>query len=283
MKVLQKSLSFLTCTAVTAFAVPPPAPDIAAEPLTKIIAELCMKNDPSGKDFARIADATLDLARRHLQTREPTPPSVIESALDAVDAGERKDPKAADWPKLREDLNAFLEKKPEDSQQDKSKQKQQDENQESGEKGDQDEKQSGDQDSDSKDSPDGQKQSEKGEKSGDKDQKQNGENDPSSEQDAPQDGQPQQPDSKKRNSAFGDMKDQPRPQEEAKDPASPDETQTVGGQQNKEAQQKADNQDPQLAIPLQKLEHLRRQDSPAKLFRMMEGEAPVSAKKGKDW
>jgi len=39
-----------------------------------------------------------------------------------------------------------------------------------------------------------------------------------------------------------------------------------------------------LTLPLQKLEQLRNDDSPAKLFQLMEGEKkPTPAKKGKDW
>ena len=42
--------------------------------------------------------------------------------------------------------------------------------------------------------------------------------------------------------------------------------------------------DPALAMPLQKLDQLRNQDSPAKLFRLMEGEKqPAPDKKGKNW
>jgi Ca-activated chloride channel family protein len=62
-----------------------------------------------------------------------------------------------------------------------------------------------------------------------------------------------------------------------------DENQQVGGQQKKEEAGDASH-DPQLVMPLQKLEQLKQQDSPAKLFRLMEGPAsPDSGKKGKTW
>jgi Ca-activated chloride channel family protein len=59
-------------------------------------------------------------------------------------------------------------------------------------------------------------------------------------------------------------------------------TQQVGGQPD---QKPADaNADPALAMPLQKLEQLRNQDSPAKLFRLMQGDpGRTPDKKGKNW
>jgi Ca-activated chloride channel family protein len=78
--------------------------------------------------------------------------------------------------------------------------------------------------------------------------------------------------------AFGDMKDQNQP------PPPPPEgdTQQVGGNPDKKP---ADtNADPSLAMPLQKLEQLRNQDSPAKLFKLMQGEpGRTPDKKGKNW
>ena len=41
--------------------------------------------------------------------------------------------------------------------------------------------------------------------------------------------------------------------------------------------------DPDLAVPLQKLEQVRNQDSPAKLQQLMQGQPAKSGTKGKDW
>jgi Ca-activated chloride channel family protein len=41
--------------------------------------------------------------------------------------------------------------------------------------------------------------------------------------------------------------------------------------------------DPDLAMPLQKLEQVRNQDSPAKLQQLMQGQPQKAPKKGKDW
>ena len=60
-------------------------------------------------------------------------------------------------------------------------------------------------------------------------------------------------------------------------------TQKVGGAPEKK-DQAPEQADPSLALPLQKLDQLRNQDSPAQLFQLMDGEKKPAAKKpGKDW
>jgi Ca-activated chloride channel family protein len=74
-------------------------------------------------------------------------------------------------------------------------------------------------------------------------------------------------------------KNEPPPPPPPEDPG----TQKVGGTpEKKESEQPP--ADPSLALPLQKLEQLRNQDSPAHLFQLMEGEKKPGVKtKGKDW
>ena len=55
--------------------------------------------------------------------------------------------------------------------------------------------------------------------------------------------------------------------------------QKVGGQEQPPQEQA----DPSLALPLQKLDQLRNQDSPAQLFQLMEGEKKPTKKPAKDW
>ena len=55
----------------------------------------------------------------------------------------------------------------------------------------------------------------------------------------------------------------------------------VGGQEKKDTPPEAI--DPALALPRQKLEQLRNQDSPAQLFQLMEGERKAPKKPSKDW
>jgi Ca-activated chloride channel family protein len=58
-------------------------------------------------------------------------------------------------------------------------------------------------------------------------------------------------------------------------------TQKVGGQQDKKPDEQ--QQDPELAMPLQKLDQVRNQDSPAKLQQLMQGQQPKAKPTGKDW
>ncbi len=66
-------------------------------------------------------------------------------------------------------------------------------------------------------------------------------------------------------------------------PPPPENTQQVGGAPEKKQEEAKEQMDPALALPLQKLEQLRNQDSPAQLFQMMEGEKKPAKKTGKDW
>jgi Ca-activated chloride channel family protein len=61
----------------------------------------------------------------------------------------------------------------------------------------------------------------------------------------------------------------------------PTETQQIGG-----AAQRPPNQqdiDPALAVPLQNLDEARNEDSPGRLFQLLENNSPRQTAKGKDW
>ncbi len=81
--------------------------------------------------------------------------------------------------------------------------------------------------------------------------------------------------------AFGDMKDKKDQKAEPKPQPPQPGTQKVGGQPDKKPDEQ--NQDPELAMPLQKLEQVREQDSPAKLQQIMQGPPQKSKATGKDW
>jgi Ca-activated chloride channel family protein len=183
--------------------------------------------------------------------------SVIRDALQGVGVGEKLDAHAADWPKLRSDLEELLKK--EEPPQDKKKDDQQKQDQQ---KNQQQQNQNQQQKQDQK-NQDQQK----------------------SDQQKQQDQQNQQQQQQQQNQdAFGDMKDKqdrkapPKPQ-----PPQPG-TQKVGGQQDKKPGDQ--NQDPDLAMPLQKLEQVRDQDSPAKLQQIMQnmqGQQQKPKAVAKDW
>jgi len=227
----------------------PSAPDdTLAKPLTATVARLAAKDGISAKDFSELAQTTITYGQRLKTGQQPAPEGVVRDGLAAVDRGEKLDARAADWPRLRQELEALLEK-PEPPKQDEQQQQQQDQQQK-----DQQQKQ------------DQQNQ----------DQQQQQQDQSQSEQ------QQQQQDEKQE--AFGDMKeqeekDQQSEEERTEQPPPQPQTQKVGGQKEKKEEQV----DPTLAVPLQKLEQVRNQDSPAKLQQLMQGQPQKQSKKGKDW
>ena len=249
-------------TATPAPAVPPPS---AA--LTQTVTRLAAAPAHSGQDWAELARETVNWGQRLQSEQQPVAPGPLQDALAAVEAGAALDAKAADWPKLRDELNALLKKPDEDQKKDDQKQDQNQPNQQDkNQSQDKNQPQKKDDKNKSSDSSDSSQQPQ--DQANSEDQKNDSKNSPDAK---PQDG-------KQGQQAFGDMKDQPPP------PPSPPEgdTQQVGGNPDKKP---ADaSADPSLTMPLQKLDQLRHQDSPAKLFKLMQGEPqPAPAKKGKNW
>lgn len=226
--------------------------DTLAKPLTTTVARLADKATLAPKDCAELAQTTVTFGQRLKSGQQLPPEGVVRDALAAVDLGEKADPKAADWPRLRRELEELLEKPtppPPPPPQDQN----------------QDQQQKQDQQKDSKDQQD------------QKDQQQ---------QDQPQqdpqqsDQQKQEQQQKQDQQAFGEMKEPPPPSEDASSPPPPEpQTQKVGGQKERPPERPID---PELAVPLQKLDQVREQDSPAKLQRLMQGQAQPK-KRGKDW
>ena len=66
-------------------------------------------------------------------------------------------------------------------------------------------------------------------------------------------------------------------------PPPPENMQKVGGNQEQKEGEPKEQMDPALALPMQKLEQLRNQDSPAQLFQLMEGARKPAKKPAKDW
>ncbi len=248
----------LAARAADAAAAPAPSP---AAPLVKIVGRLSAADARSARDWAELANETV-IWGSHLQGgQQPVPPGPVHDALAAVDTGSALDAKTADWPKLREQLEALL-KNPDDKkdQQDKKQQQQ-----------NQDQKNQDQQKQDSSQSPD-----QKQQPSQDQKDSQQPKQDSSQDQKSKPEDQQKPPGE----SAFGDMqkKDQPPPP-----PPKEGDMQKVGGAPEKKDEAK-EPVDPTLTIPLQKLDQLRNQDSPAQLFQLMEGEKkPAAPKSGKDW
>ena len=234
----------------SASAAEPPS-DTLAKPLSTTVARLSEKDALAAKDCSELAQTTITYGQRVKSAKQQPPENVIRDALQAVDLGEKLDAKAADWPKERQELQDLLKKEEPPPQPDKKNQDQQKQDQQDKRQQNQDQNQS----------------------------QQNQDKQQSEQQKQDQQKQPEQQ-QKKSQDAFGDMKNQPA---EKKSPSPPQPgTQKVGGQQEKKPAEQ--QQDPELAMPLQKLEQVRDQDSPAKLQQIMQSQQQRPNKHtDKDW
>ncbi len=238
---------------------PPPSAALA-----KIVGRLSAAETRNARDWAELGRETVTWGSRLQSEQQPVPEGAVRDALSAVALGTKLDAKATDWSKLREELEALLKKNDDDKQQQdqKDQQDQQDKNDQQQQK----------QDPQKKD----QKSKQQKQDSSGQPQDQKDKNDPAENEEQKQDAKPPEP-KPPGESAFGDMN-----KKETPPPPPPESTQKVGGNHEK-PDQPPEPVDPSLALPLQKLDQLRNQDSPAQLFQLMEGEKKPVKKTGKNW
>jgi len=287
-------------------------PDFGA-PVAELIGELAGQESVGAAGFAELAESTLAWGRQTLQLGQPIVESVVYDALDGVDLGETLDPDAADWPTLREELEKLLEQSEQQQQQNQDQDGEgSDEQEQNSEDGSNDESNSGDngdrQNQNGEQGEDGE-QGQDGQQGEDEEQGENGQSgengdseeqspegsDGESEQDEQEQNQngesgepPEQQDpteEQRRNAerAFDEEEpapEQPQPQPQPEAPPPNPGNQSVGGQQvqNREA---AEN--PELAVPLQKLDEIKDGDSPARLHQLMQDPDAQPPKSGRDW
>ncbi len=254
--------------------------DATSEALVQTVADISGKTAPVARDYRRLTEATLDFARRKAMGGEGFSPGVISSALDAVDAGEALDRSAADWPTLRKELEAYLDGSqepppPPEQQQDQQKDPNQQPSDPSQQNEQQEQQQNQNAEPKSGESPPQNRSS-----ANDANSPTSPPNDPASAKSEPP------PNPQNRESAFGDMQRPPSP------PPTPPpgegasagdaDRQPVGGQPPRPSSAEGK---PELAMPLQKLDQVKQADSPAKLFRVMEGKptGPATGQKGQTW
>lgn len=251
---------------VAGFAATPAKPGSQASPaapepstLGRIVSRLSAADTRTARDWAELARETATWGSRLLSEQQSVPEGPVHDALSAVDVGSKLDPKVADWRKLREELEALLKKPEEEKQQQKQEQQNKD---------DQQQQQNKDQQK-----QDPQKQDKSGQpQSSPPDRK-----DSSQKQDPQKDESKPPPSDPSGESAFGDMNKKDPP------PPPPQNMQKVGGTPEKKDEPR-EPLDPALALPMQKLDQLRNQDSPAQLFQLMEGDKKQPQKKsGKNW
>jgi len=256
-----RSITQVTAALLIIFLVMAPSPsadaaegsqDTLAKPLVTAVARLAENNALAASDCAELAQTTITYGQRVKTAQQHPAENVVRDALQAVDLGEKLERKAADWPHLRQELEALL-KKEEPPPEDKKPQ-----------------------DQDKKKQDQTQKQEQQKDQSSQQDQQK-------SDQQKSDQSPPAEPPPAEDKDAFGNMQEQKNqpPEKKPTPPPPPPGTQKVGGQQDK----KPDNQlqDPELAMPLQKLEQVRNQDSPAKLQQLMQGQPQKPKAKGKDW
>ena len=86
------------------------APDPSAV-LSKIVARLSAQARCSPQDWAEFGQESVTWGQ-HLKTAgQAVPEGPVRDALRAVDLGAASDPKAADWPKMRSELEDLLKKR----------------------------------------------------------------------------------------------------------------------------------------------------------------------------
>jgi Ca-activated chloride channel homolog len=241
--------------------------DTFSKPLSTTVARLAEQPTVTAKDYSELAQTTITYGQRAKSAQQRAPEKVIEDALQAVDLGEKIDTKAAEWPRLRQELQELLKKEEPPKQDQKNKDQEKDKD-----KKDQDQ-QKQDQQKDPQQNQDKNQQKDQDKEKSDQ-QKQNDQKQ--------QPDQQNQPQKQNQQDAFGDMKDKQEQKAQPKPQPPPSGTQKVGGQQEKKSDEQ---QDPELAMPLQKLEQVRNQDSPAKLQQIMQGQQQQQKPKAtaKDW
>jgi len=238
-----------------------------AASLSKIVSRLSAKDGCSALDWSELGRETVNWGEHLRSGGQQVPEEPVRDALAAVDLGSRLDPKATDWPRMRSELEELL-KKPEEKKPPPQPQQSQDQGQ----------KQKQDQQQD-------QKQGERQDNKQDRQQSSRSQSGGQDNQQNANDSQREKPTEARKpggQDAFGDMgKGAPA----SKEPAEPEDAmQRVGGIRKDRPNDPA-RKDPELAVPLEKLEQVKDQDSPAELFELLRrGEPkPPVRKTGKNW
>lgn len=125
----------------------PPQSEPPAAPPASVLGDLVDKLSASSAplaagDYAQLASTTIEVASKPDSLHGPARLGVIDDALRGVDEGEQLDAKAADWPKLREELQRLKEEaqqKDAKEEQDKDAKQDQQQQQQTGEQAKNDE------------------------------------------------------------------------------------------------------------------------------------------------
>ncbi len=272
-------------TQASEFGDPAIAPPSFEGPLNTLVAQLATQPQITATEFAALAQETLTYGQQVLATGQKPGVGVIHDAIAGVDIGEALNPSAANWPQLRADLLKLLEDAQEPPPQDQDQENEDESDQEKdqsdqgqdGQEGDQGEPgENGDQPQEGEPGENGDSESEPQDGQGDQSESpdesgQKGENQEQSES-------AQRP-NQNNESAFGDLDEPPPTPQPEPQPANPA-NQKIGGQQT---QTQEAHLNPELAVPLQKLDQLKQQDSPAQLYQLMQDPKSQPPLNKRDW
>ncbi|RRJ95736.1 hypothetical protein Ga0100231_017045 [Opitutaceae bacterium TAV4] len=280
--------------------------------LSQLVTRLADQPALTARDAVSLAEATLAYGQPLHAQGKPIPGGPIDDALQAIAQAEKKSPTAADWPRLRTALEQLKQKQQpppqqqqQQDQQNNQQQQQQQNQQGQGGQGDKSQQQqqngqSGQQSNEQQQSDAQQpKESQKPEQTNPDDQQPSGQQPPDQQQQQQQPAsgdQQQQAPKPPPQSAFGDkpgedqQPDQPQPKTadattdpQPKQPQPQPATQRVGGTATG-ASPIDKNTDPNLLVPLQRLERLKDNDSPAQLFQLLnENQQPQPDKNRRNW
>ncbi|MBC2607459.1 hypothetical protein [Pelagicoccus albus] len=285
----------------------PEYPDLGT-PLREHIAQMAESSQPSGADYLSMAEQTLQFAMSEMQQGRKMPEPPLRDALDAIETGREIDPDAGDWDQIEQRLLDLLNPPvdPENQQQQQQQDSGDNSEQQDGEQGESGEQQQSEdgqsQDSESQDGE--QSEGEQGEQSQDQqgeqqegdsesqpdEQQEPGDSNSAGEQD-PEGEQGQQLPQAQDGAQMGDLEEPQEveldgQEEQAPPPpqpsATPEEMQTLGGQQGTGEPIDAEN-----AALMQMLEQLKQQDEPGKLYKILQeaqnGGRQKSQPNTKDW
>ena len=276
-------IQFIILSALLAQTAGLPSMDTEAEGMTfqELVNGIIAKDQPDASDYRKFADGTLQIGAQLKQNGQALPDPVIHDGLDAVEAGRKANPFAADWEELEAGLLDLLAEKEEPPPQQQPEQENSEEEQESDEPQQQE---SGDSSSESSDSSE--QQPSEPSQSEESQQGSEGQNqEPQDSQNSSGQQEEQQQDQTQAGAEIGDLSEEeaqesPTPSQEASEPQQ--QMQQIGGQQGDTEEIDADN-----ALVLQKLEQVKQQDDPAKLFQILQearsGQRKKQQPNTKDW
>lgn len=316
------ALLFLLALPLSLSAQQAPAQPAAGQPapgekLSGTVHTLAARDSLTPTDYAQLAEETIGYGKALQQAKGNIEMGAVDDALLGVDEGEALDAKAADWPRLRKELEELKKKASDQQKQKQDQQKQDKQNKDKNQKQDQQKQNSGkdDQDKQNQQNQDpSQSDQNSGKEQKDQNQKnqkdQESKNQDSKDQKSGQNGQDQQkqdsqgqnrPEDEKdknpnrnqnqeqgqdskENKEKEDSKNQPKPESGSNEKKeSQPETKKVGGGSSGQKAEKEEAPDAETAEMARKLDQIKEKDSPGKIYQLFSPQQPSKEIKGKTW